>query len=43
MGVLPTNSCVTHEFNLHGALKIHVAPYPVSSGALMSYSEILRV
>ena len=28
--VLPTNSCVTHEFDLHDPLKI--APYMVSSG-----------
>ena len=39
MDVLPTNSNVTHEFNLHGALKI--VPYPVSSGDVSSYTETL--
>ena len=37
--VLPTNSWVTHEFNLHDPLKI--APCTVSSGDISSYTEPL--
>ena len=39
MDVLPTNLIVTHEFNLHGALKI--APYTVSRGGVSAYTEPL--
>ena len=42
MDMLPTNLSVTHEFNLHSALKI--APYimyMVSSGDVSSYTEPL--
>ena len=39
MDVLPTNSCVTHEFTLHNPLKI--APYTVSSEDVSSYTEPL--
>ena len=38
MDVLPTNSCVSHEFNLHYPLKI--APYTVSWG-MFRYTEPL--
>ena len=37
--VLPTNLSVTHEFNLHSALKI--VPYMVLSGDVLSYTEPL--
>ena len=33
------NMSVTHEFNLHGELKI--TPYTVSSGDVSSYTEPL--
>ena len=39
MDVLPTNLCVTHEFNLHDPIKI--APYTVSSADVSSYTEPL--
>ena len=37
--VLPTNSCVTQEFDLHDPLKI--APYMVSSGDVSSHTDPL--
>ena len=40
MDLLPTNSCVTHEFNLHDPLKI--ATYTVSSGGVSSNTEPLE-